>query len=62
METYKVVYEERIIHCFYIEADSEDGAMEEFERLSFNAELDLSDGELVEGNVVSIEKENYHEN
>lgn len=56
MKTYKVIYTESLVHAFYVDAENEDAAREEFNRKSANGELDFSDGEVYDTSVESIEE------
>ena len=56
MKTFKVTYKEVLYHEFYVEAESEDDVEDEFERMGNDGELDFSDADLVEGNIVDIEE------
>lgn len=46
MKEYLITYKEHLVHSFYVKADSEDEAMEEFDRLVENGEIDFSGGEV----------------
>ena len=46
IKEYAIVYKESLLHTFYVEADSEEEAEEEFDRLVENGEIDFSDGEI----------------
>jgi len=46
MKEYLITYKEHLVHSFYVKADSEDEAMEEFDRLVKNGEIDFSGGEV----------------
>lgn len=56
MKTFKITYKEVLYHEFYVEAETEDGVSDEFCRMASNGELDFSDGDVVEGNIVDIEE------
>ena len=56
MKTYKVIYTESLVHAFYMDAENEEEAREEFDRKSANGELDYSDGEVYNTSVESIEE------
>lgn len=47
-KTYKIIYTEIIVHHFYVDAENEDAALEEYNRMSIDGELDFSDGEIVD--------------
>ena len=57
MKTYKVTYKETLVHTFYVEANNEEEAEEEFRRQSMACELDFSDGEIDETECI-IEEDN----
>ena len=46
MKTYKVTYIEKLIHTFYVEAESEEEAERAFEEGCENSQFDFSDGEI----------------
>ena len=52
-KTYKVIYTEIVVHLFYVEAEDEVEAIEEFDRMSRNGELDFSGGEIVDTDTVA---------
>ena len=56
MKMFKVTYKEVLYHEFYVEAETEDDVEDEFERMANECELDFSDADLVEGNIVDIEE------
>ena len=56
MKTFKVTYKEVLYHEFYVKAETEDDVDEAFCRMASNNELDFSDGDLAEGNIVKIEE------
>ena len=56
MKTFKVKYKEVIMHEFYVDAESEDDVFDEFDRMVDNNQIDFSDGDLVEGNIETIEE------
>ena len=56
MKMFKVTYKEVLYHEFYVEAETEDDVEDEFERMGNEGELDFSDADLVEGNIVDIEE------
>jgi hypothetical protein len=56
MKTYKVIYTESLVHVFYVDAENEEAAREEFDRKSANGELDYSGGEVYNTSVESIEE------
>lgn len=51
-KTYKIIYTEIIVHHFYVDAENEDAALEEYNRMSIDGELDFSDGEIVDTDTV----------
>lgn len=56
MKTYKVIYTESLVHAFYVDAENEEKAREEFDRKAANGEFDYSDGEVYDSGVESIEE------
>ena len=56
MKMFKVTYKEVLYHEFYVEAETEDDVEDEFERMGNDGELDFSDADLIEGNIVDIEE------
>lgn len=56
MKTYKVIYIESLLHVFYVEAENEEQAREEFDRKAYNGELDYSSGEVYDSGVKSVEE------
>ena len=57
MKTYKVTYKETLVHTFYIEADNIEDAEDTFDRFVDHGEVDFSDGELVDSEIM-IEEAN----
>ena len=56
MKTYKVTYTEKLIHTFYVEADSREEASDTFDTYLNHGEVDFSDGCLVDSKI-TIEEE-----
>ena len=56
MKTFKVTYKEILYHEFYIDAETEYDVEDEFIRMSNECELDFSDADLVEGQIINIEE------
>jgi hypothetical protein len=56
MKTFKVTYRETIWHEFYVKAETEDDVSDEFCRMANDCELDFSDGDLIEGDIINIEE------
>ena len=56
MKTFKVTYKEIIYHEFYVDAETQDEVDDEFCRMANACELDFSNGDLIEGNIVKIEE------
>lgn len=54
MQTYKVIYTEKLVHAFHIDANSKEEAEEKFSRMGDNGELDFSGGEVYDTNIESI--------
>lgn len=48
MKTYKVVYKETLVHCFFVEARDEHEAEKKFDQGLMDGEFDFSDGEIDE--------------
>jgi hypothetical protein len=53
MATYKIVHTEELVGWFYVEADSEEEAIEEYNRQVNNGEIDFSDLEMVDSTDVA---------
>lgn len=53
--TYMITYTEKLIHSFYVEADTPEEAEAEYNRMAASGELDFSDGDIVD-TTVDIEK------
>ena len=47
MAEYKIVHREELIGWFYVEADSEEEALEKYEEQVNNGQIDFSDMEMV---------------
>ena len=58
MKTYKVIYTESLVHAFYVDAENEEEARQEFDRKAANGEFDYSDGAVYDSGVESIEEVN----
>lgn len=56
MKTFKITYKEILYHEFYVNAETEKDVDEAFCRMANDNELDFSDGDLIEGNIVKIEE------
>ena len=50
-KTYKIIVTEMLVHHFYVEAENEDAALEEYNRMGEDGELDFSDGEVTDSTV-----------
>ena len=48
MATYKIIHREELIGWFYVEADSEEEALEEFSFQVNDGQIDFSDMEMIE--------------
>ena len=48
MKRYKIIHKEELVGWFYVEANSEEEALEEWNRKVSNGEVDFSDMELLE--------------
>lgn len=57
-KSYKVLYEEVILHKFEIDPCEEGDIVEEFHKKKDGGEFDFSDGELVSGQLVRAYDEN----
>lgn len=61
MKTYVVHYTETLVHTFYVEANNEEEAKEEFEYELQEGKVDFSDGEVSEANYTIEEGDDrYH--
>lgn len=49
MQKYRIVHREELVGYFDVEADSKEGAVEEFFRLINDGKIDFSDMEMVDG-------------
>lgn len=56
MKTFKITYKEVLYHEFYVEAEAEDDVDDEFCRMANDGELDFSNADLIEGEIVNIEE------
>lgn len=57
MATYKIVHKEELIGLFFVEANSEEEALEEFNFQVNDGQVDFSDMELVESSNEAILEE-----
>lgn len=57
MKTYKVIYMEKLIYEFYVEAENAEDASDIFDNQLNHGEVDFSDGCLVDSQI-TIEEEN----
>ena len=48
MKNYQIIYNEVITHAFQVEANSEEEAKSEFQKMLRNGELDFSYGEITD--------------
>ena len=48
MKTYQIIYNEVVTHAFEVEANSEEEAESEFQKMLRNGKLDFSDGEVTD--------------
>ncbi len=48
MKTFKIVHREELVGWFYVEAENEAAALEEYNRKVNNGEIDFSDMEMVD--------------
>ena len=56
MKTFKVVYQEVLVHEFYIEAETETEVNDKFVEMANKCELDFSDGEVESSEIIKIEE------
>lgn len=56
MKTYHITYMEKLIHDFYVDAESEEEASEKFYSQLNNGEVDFSNGYMSDSNI-KIEEE-----
>jgi hypothetical protein len=56
MKEYRVIVKEILYHEFYIDAETEEDAREEYERMGLDGELDFSYGEVTDQYIVSIKE------
>ena len=49
---YKIKHTETLIGCYYVEADTEEEALEKFDEMCWNDKIDLSDMEIIESSNV----------
>lgn len=57
MKTFKVNYKEVILHEFYVDAETNEDAIDKFCEMASNGELDFSNGWVAEGDIVNITEE-----
>lgn len=48
MKSYKIIHEEKLVGWWYVDANSEQDALDEFDRMVTNGEVDFSDMEMVD--------------
>jgi hypothetical protein len=51
IKEYTVIYKEEVVHTFYVTANSEEEAEEEFDRLVEEGEIDFSRGEVCDTSI-----------
>lgn len=56
MKTFKVEYREVVLYGFYVDAETEDEAVEKFFDMMCESELDFSDGFVSESEITNIEE------
>ena len=56
MKMYKIIYREVLIQEFFVEANSEEEAQREFDRMCMSCELDFSYGEVDEACITNIQE------
>ena len=57
MKTFKIEYREVVLHTFYVDAETEDDAVEKFGEMASNGELDFSDGWVAESDITDIKED-----
>ena len=48
MKEYKIIHKEELVGWFYVEADNAEEALDEYNRMVQNGEIDFSDMEMVD--------------
>jgi hypothetical protein len=56
MKTYRVFYEEVIEHVFYVDAESKDDIIDEFNKLVEDGKIDFSNGEVTHSDIEYVEE------
>ena len=56
MKTYRVIVKEVLYHAFYVDAETEDGVVDAYNKMSIDGELDFSDGEVDVCEIVEIKE------
>lgn len=56
MKTFKIEYQEVIVHEFYVEAETEAEVAEKFCEMASEGQFDFLDGEVVSGEITNIEE------
>lgn len=51
IKEYTIIYKEEVVHTFYVTANSEEEAEEEFDRLVEEGEIDFSRGEVYDTSI-----------
>lgn len=54
MNTYKIIHREELVDWFYIEAESEEAAISEYNRLVAEGKIDFSNMEMVDSSDTAI--------
>ena len=56
MKTFEVTYVEQLFHIFYVDAENEKDAIDEFHRQGLDGELDFSDGTIDDTWIESVQE------
>ena len=56
MKTFKVTFQEIIVHEFYIEAETESDVDDKFVEMANEGELDFSNGEVESSEIINIKE------
>ena len=56
MSLYKIYFEERVLHTFYVHAKNKEESIETFYHLCDKGEMDFNIGEVIDSGITNIEK------
>lgn len=56
MKTYKIVHREELVGWFYVEAGSEEEALDKYHYMVSNGDIDLSDMEMIDSEDIAEEE------